>query len=197
MMTEDLLMNFVIRKTKNKELMYIQRSFRKDGKSLTKNVEKLGDLEVFMKEKNMSRDEVIEWGRKRAKELTLKQKEETREILVRFYQDKLIGRYEMRSFSGGYLFIQKLYYDMNFPNIFRNISSRHKFEYDLNAIFSDLLFARLLDPGSKLSSYEIDPEQFQKCIENLNKVLEKNNINRVEWKIFNNDYLKGQEDPLL
>ena len=147
-------MNFVIRKTKNKELMYIQRSFRKDGKSLTKNVEKLGDLEVFMKEKNMSRDEVIEWGRKRAKELTLKQKEETREILVRFYQDKLIGRYEMRSFSGGYLFIQKLYYDMNFPNIFRNISSRHKFEYDLNAIFSDLLFARLLDPGSKLSSYE-------------------------------------------
>ena len=40
---------------------------------------------------------------------------------------------------------------------------------------------------------EIDPEQFQKCIENLNKVLEKNNINKVEWKIFNDDYLRWND----
>lgn len=37
---------------------------------------------------------------------------------------------------------------------------------------------------------EIDPEQYQKCIENLNEVLQRNNINRVEWKIFNADYLR-------
>lgn len=40
---------------------------------------------------------------------------------------------------------------------------------------------------------EIDPEQFQKCIENLNKILEKNNINKVEWKVFNDDYLHWKE----
>lgn len=37
---------------------------------------------------------------------------------------------------------------------------------------------------------EIDPEQYEKCINNLNKVLQKNNINNVEWKIFNEDYLR-------
>lgn len=37
---------------------------------------------------------------------------------------------------------------------------------------------------------EIDPQQYEKCINNLNKVLQKNNINRVEWKIFNEDYLR-------
>lgn len=40
---------------------------------------------------------------------------------------------------------------------------------------------------------EIDPEQFEKCIENLNKVLEKNNINKVQWKIFNDDYLRWND----
>ncbi|MFR3343303.1 MAG: Eco57I restriction-modification methylase domain-containing protein [Anaerobutyricum sp.] len=34
---------------------------------------------------------------------------------------------------------------------------------------------------------------FEKCIENLNKVLEKNNINKVEWKIFNDDYLRWND----
>lgn len=37
---------------------------------------------------------------------------------------------------------------------------------------------------------EIDPEQYQKCIDNLNSVLQKNNINSIEWKIFNKDYLR-------
>lgn len=147
-------MNFVIRKTKNKELMYIQRSFRKDGKSTTKNVEKLGDLEVFMKEKNMTREEVIAWGRKRAKDLTEKQKDDYKDIIVRFSQSALIGKDVSRTYRAGYLFVQKLYYDMNFSNVFRNIAARHKYEYDLDAIFSDLVYARIIEPGSKLSSYE-------------------------------------------
>ena len=40
---------------------------------------------------------------------------------------------------------------------------------------------------------EIDPEQYQKCIENLNEVLKKNNINKVEWKVYNFDYLRWNE----
>ncbi len=39
---------------------------------------------------------------------------------------------------------------------------------------------------------EIDPKQYQKCIENLNKVLKRNNINQVEWKIYNTDYLRWE-----
>ncbi len=36
---------------------------------------------------------------------------------------------------------------------------------------------------------EIDWEQYQKCIENLNGVLQRNNIDFVKWNIYNKDYL--------
>lgn len=41
---------------------------------------------------------------------------------------------------------------------------------------------------------EIDPEQYQKCIENLNAILQRYNINRVEWKVYNFDYLQWNEE---
>ena len=34
------------------------------------------------------------------------------------------------------------------------IKSRHKFEYDLNAILSDLIYTRVLEPSSKSSSFQ-------------------------------------------
>ena len=37
---------------------------------------------------------------------------------------------------------------------------------------------------------EIDKEQYEKCINNLNDVLKRNNIGNVDWKIVNEDYLK-------
>lgn len=40
---------------------------------------------------------------------------------------------------------------------------------------------------------EIDPEQYQKCIENLNEVLQRNSIDNVKWKVFNADYLKWND----
>ena len=44
--------------------------------------------------------------------------------------------------------------------------------------------------GRDIYGVEIDPEQYYKCIENMNQVLQRNNINGVEWKVFNVDYLR-------
>jgi len=41
---------------------------------------------------------------------------------------------------------------------------------------------------------EIDPEQYEKCILNLNSVLQEKNIENVNWKIFNCDYLRWDDD---
>lgn len=40
---------------------------------------------------------------------------------------------------------------------------------------------------------EIDPIQYEKCIQKLNMVLQQNNIKSVEWKIYNEDYLRWSE----
>ncbi|OOF51219.1 DNA methyltransferase [Rodentibacter genomosp. 1] len=40
--------------------------------------------------------------------------------------------------------------------------------------------------------FEIDEKQFKKCIFNLNHIVKKNNIEKIEWKIYNEDYLKSE-----
>ena len=147
-------MNLVITGKDEKRRLYIQKSFRKNGKSSSKNVEVLGLLSDLMKQKNMSEEEVIDWARKRAAALTKQEKELSKDVMVRFSQNQLIDKDVQRSFAGGYLFVQQMYYQMNLPNVFRNIANKYKFQYDLNAIFSDLVYARILCPSSKLSSYE-------------------------------------------
>ena len=63
-------MNLIISKSKNSKSLYIQKSFRKNGKSTSKIVRKLGTMEELLPEHNNNEDEVIAWGRKIAKKMT-------------------------------------------------------------------------------------------------------------------------------
>ena len=42
--------------------------------------------------------------------------------------------------------------------------------------------------------FEIDGKQHKKCIRNLDEVLERNNIKKVNWKIYKKDYLRWNEN---
>lgn len=61
--------------------------------------------------------------------------------------------HKQKLFTGGYLFLQSIYYGLKMDSICRKIKSRYKFEYDLNAILSDLIYTRVLVPSSKSSSF--------------------------------------------
>ena len=61
---------------------------------------------------------------------------------------------EARSFNVGYLFLQVLCTQLRLDKICRTIKTRHRFKYDLNAILTDLAYARILSPASKLGSYD-------------------------------------------
>lgn len=50
-------------KSKNSTSLYIQKSFRKNGKSTSKIVRKLGTMEELLPEHNNSEEEVIAWGK--------------------------------------------------------------------------------------------------------------------------------------
>jgi len=147
-------MNLVIRKTKASTLLYIQKSFRKNGKSSSKNVENLGSVETLMKKMNKSYDEVIAWARKKCEEYTNSEVKENKNVLVKFDSNRLIDSDTSRSYNAGYLFLQKIYYDLRFDNTFRNIKNKYDFDYDIDSIFSDLVYSRILEPGSKLSSFD-------------------------------------------
>lgn len=119
----------------------------------TVTVKKLGRIPDLMAELDMSRDEVIAWAKEQAGKMTEEEKKNNEKISVDYYPNQIIDKDVERLFSCGYLFLQSLYYDLRLDNICRNISGRYAFKYSLDAILSDLIYARIIDPGSKRSSY--------------------------------------------
>lgn len=59
---------------------------------------------------------------------------------------------DQRCFNGGYLFLQQIYYELGLDKICAMIRTRHKFDFNLNAILSRLLYTRILYPSSKRSA---------------------------------------------
>lgn len=103
-----------------------------------------------------TRDDVMRWAREQARIETEKYKvqKETKTVLIPLRTYKKINDNEEKRFQGGYLFLQYIYYCLGLNRVCRKIRERHRFEYDLNAILSDLIYTRVLEPSSKRSSYK-------------------------------------------
>lgn len=146
-------------KTKNAESFYIVESIYVDGKRSNKIVRKLGTLEQITAKIGPDKDP-YEWGREQARILTQKQKEEKEErISLQYDPSRRIESDLNQVYFSGYLFLQKIYHELGLPGICREISRKYKFEYDLNEIFSKLVFARILYPSSKRQTLE-DTKRF-------------------------------------
>lgn len=72
-----------------------------------------------------------------------------------FFSQALINKSEQRSFNGGYLFLQKIYYELELHKICTEITKKYKFDFDLNSILSRLIYGRVIFPSSKLATYEL------------------------------------------
>lgn len=153
---ELLHMKLTISKSKNAESFYIQKSYKNNqGKSSTKTVRKLGTLKELTEKLGTDRDGVIAWAKEQVRLETEKYKEEkeANNIQIIFKANQEMDYNKQRFFLGGYLFPQSVYYDLKLDYICKRIKTKHKFEYDLNAILSDLIYTRILEPDSKRSSY--------------------------------------------
>jgi len=60
----------------------------------------------------------------------------------------------MRFFNGGYLSLQKICTESGFKSIYKGISSRLQFDYDLERILRMLFYGRILFPKSKLATLD-------------------------------------------
>lgn len=147
-------MNLIISKSKNSKSLYIQKSFRKNGKSTSKVVKKLGTMEELLPKHNNSEDEVIAWGKKIAKKMTEEEKRDKDIVLISLSQSKLLEPMKQTSYNGGYLFLQDIFHSLKLDKICRDIQDEYKFEYDLADILSRLIYSRIIYPSSKLSAFE-------------------------------------------
>lgn len=143
-------------KSKNSESFYITQSYTNaQGKSTSKTIRKLGTLAELSKRLNTDRDGVMAWANEQARLETLRYKSEKEDavVMVPFHSNKLMDYHRKKLFTGGYLFLQSVYYGLRMDSICRKIKNRHEFAYDLNAILSDLIYTRVLEPSSKSSSF--------------------------------------------
>lgn len=152
---EEVPMRLTISKSKNAEQLYITKSIRVDkNKTTSKIIVKLGSMASLLPQHDNDRDKVISWAKEQARIYTEAEKTNTLKIPVEFSEGKQLSFDEQTTFNGGYLFLQKLYHEIGLDRICKDISKRYAFEYDLSAVLSGLVYARILSPSSKLSSYE-------------------------------------------
>lgn len=147
-------MKLTFSKSKNSTSLYIQKSFRKNGKSTSKIVRKLGTMEELLPQHNNSEEEVIAWGKRIAKKMTEEEKRDKDVVLISLSQSKLLEPMKQTSYNGGYLFLQDIFHSLKLDKICRDIQDEYKFEYDLADVLSRLIYSRIIYPSSKLSTFE-------------------------------------------
>ena len=203
---EVLLMNLHISKSKNSESFYIAKSYVKaNGTTTSCNVRKLGTLEQLLKEHGPTRDDVIAWAKNEVKIETEKYKKEkeAKTVLIPFHADRQLDYDKQVFYRGGYLFPQSIYYQLQLNKVCRKLKLKYKFKYDINAILSDLIYARILEPASKRSSFKTASEFLEKPSYELHDVYRALDVLGTECDLIqaqvykNSHFLGSRNDKVL
>ena len=131
---------------------HVIRDVRRNGKRSTEIVENLGSASEICQKYQV--DDADAWAKEYIEKLREEKKEKGHKVLIPFITNVLVAADEQFSFNVGYLFLQRIYYQLGIPSICRRISKDSAFGYDLDSILSRLVYGRILFPSSKLSCFE-------------------------------------------
>lgn len=199
-------MRITTSKSKNAESFYISKGYVNDkGVSTSVIIRKLGTLKDLLPEHGPTRDDVMVWAKEQARIETLKYKREKEEkqIKLTFHADRPMDYDKQVFYRGGYLFLQSIYYQLQINKICRKLKQKHKFKYDINAILSDLIYARILEPCSKRSSYKAASEFLEKPSYKLHDVYRALDVLGAECDLIqaelykNSHFLGARNDKVL
>ena len=195
-------MNLHITKSKNAESFYIAKSYVKaDGRTSSMIVRKLGTLNQLLAEHGPTRDDVVAWAKYEVKLETEKYKKEkeTKTVLIPFHADRQLDYDKQSFYRGGYLFLQSIYYSLQLNKTCRKLRDKYKFKYDINAILSDLIYARVLEPTSKRSSYQTASEFLEKPTYELHDIYRALDVlgtecDFIQAEVYKNSHFIGQRN---
>lgn len=199
-------MNLHISKSKNSESFYIAKSYAKANGSTTSTiVRKLGTLDQLLVEHGPTRDDVLAWAKNEVKMETEKYKKEkeAKTVLIPFHADRQLDYDKQTLYRGGYLFPQFIYYQLQLHKVCRKLKTKYKFKYDINAILSDLIYARILEPSSKRSSFKVASEFLEKPSYELHDVYRALDVlgsecDLIQSEVYKNSHFLGtRNDKVL
>jgi len=136
-------------------IYYAQQGFRNGKKTTTKNIERIGKHSELLK----VTDDPLAYAKERIAKLNdeMKNNKVTMEVKIDF-NEKIKSSSDIVSSSNGlnigYFILQKIYHDLNISSFFKKATVNSKITYDPNLINRFLTYARILEPDSKLGTYD-------------------------------------------
>ena len=142
-----------IMKGKSKDpTFHVIQDVRRNGRRSTEIIENLGHASEIRQKYQVEDAEA--WAQDYVQKLREAEAAKDHRVLIPFNTSAIIEKDRQFSFNIGYLFLQRIYYQLGIPSICNRIKKEKEFTYDLNAILSRLVYGRILFPSSKLSCFE-------------------------------------------
>ena len=164
------------------------------GIERTITVEKLGS-EQEIREKT-GRDP-MEWAKERAAFLTQQEKAENQDVSFTLSPAKLITKNYQYTFQVGYLFLQKIFYNLGMDRICASIQKNADFSFNLSDILQKLCYGRILDPRSKVGTFEFSKKLLQQPDFDLHQMYRAldvlaDNFDDIQAKLYQNTLKLGK-----
>lgn len=140
----------------NDPTYFVQKGYRNGRKTTTKNIARIGKHSELLK----ITDDPLAYAKDQVARYNEEEKKNNKvslEVKIDFAEkikasDDLVS--STTSLNIGYLFLQQLYHDLEIGSFFKEITASSKVMFDPNLVNRFLTFARILDPDSKLGTFE-------------------------------------------
>jgi len=128
----------------------IVKKYRKDGISKTRTVEKIG----WLSELEEQYDDPVSHFRAYAKELTVREQEESASRTITIHPLKKIDKRTQNRKNLGFAALSDVYHSLQLHTFFINRQRHRDFSYSVDAACRLFLFDRILHPSSKKGAWE-------------------------------------------
>ena len=139
----------------NNPTYFVQKGYRNGKKTTTKNIARIGKHSELL----LITDDPLAYAREQVARYNEEEKNGRvpMEVKIDFNEKIKISNDLVSSSTNlniGYLFLQKLYHDLEIGSFFRSITNDSRITFDPNLVNRFLTFARILEPDSKLGTYD-------------------------------------------
>lgn len=134
---------------------FIQQGIRNGNKTTTKNVKRIGRHSELL----AITPDPLAYAKKQVAEFNKEYKEGRIDLSIKFdFFEKLTATDDIASKSStlniGYFILQHIYHDLKLKDYFHKVQEKTKVTFNCNTINRFLTFARVLNPASKLDTFE-------------------------------------------
>lgn len=135
---------------------FIQKGYRNGKKTTTKNIARIGKHSELLK----ITDDPLAYAKEQVAKYNEEEKKNNKvsmEVTIDFNEKLKISNDLVSSSTNrniGYFFLQQLYHQLDISSFFKNVTADSRVTFDSNLVNRFLTFSRILEPDSKLGTFE-------------------------------------------